>query len=296
MIFAQNVSDKYRIQSERLERELALYGNVAKKPTEPEHTHEFIEIEYVLAGNGYQIINGKKYSAQRGDFFFFNIGDVHSYHFNSQMLMINFLIDKDFFFNSMVVENVFLRNIETSVEKEPYLPINHIRFEGQKIHDIESIFEKIEMEFKMRRPHYLNVIRSYLTIMFFYAFRIKQETEAHSVQNEELLNVSKIPTAVIDYIDSNYKQKIHLEDVAALCNYHPAYFCKLFKQQYGINLTEYVNGIRIKKAVELIEGTDDSIENICKKVGYKEKKQFFKLFKDATGHTPSSYRKSIRLE
>ena len=39
------------------------------------HTHDFIEIEYVLSGTGTQIINGQKYKVKRGDVIFLKKGD-----------------------------------------------------------------------------------------------------------------------------------------------------------------------------------------------------------------------------
>ena len=59
-------------------------------------------------------------------------------------------------------------------------------------------------------------------------------------------------------------------------------------------MTEYVNDKRMNAATELIRTTKDSIQYISQTVGIGDKKQFYKLFREHTGTTPDSYRKSLK--
>ena len=50
----------------------------------PVHTHDFIEIIYILDGEGIQTIDGTSYSVRRGDMLFINYGSSHSYSTSSR--------------------------------------------------------------------------------------------------------------------------------------------------------------------------------------------------------------------
>ena len=93
------------------------------------------------------------------------------------------------------------------------------------------------------------------------------------------------------YMQENYHKPLPLEEVAAVAGFHPAYFSTVFKKVTGENFLEYVSGLRMKEAREMLCDGRLRIEDIAEKVGYADAKYFVKLFKKATGLTPQEYRK-----
>ena len=93
------------------------------------------------------------------------------------------------------------------------------------------------------------------------------------------------------YMQENYHKPITLEDVAAVAGFNPAYFSTVFKKVTGENFLEYLSGLRMKEARELLCDGHLRIEDIAEKVGYADTKYFVKLFKKSTGLTPQEYRK-----
>ena len=69
---------------------------------------------------------------------------------------------------------------------------------------------------------------------------------------------------------------------------------EIFKGVYGMPIATYMKEFRIRKAMELLQQTDDSIAEIAAKVGYETQGKFAKAFKEFTNLTPSSYRKKYR--
>ena len=59
----------------------------------------------------------------------------------------------------------------------------------------------------------------------------------------------------------------------------------------GINLFDYINYIRVKKASSLILNSDKSMTEIAHSCGYSEQSYFCKIFKKINGYTPSKYKK-----
>jgi len=67
----------------------------------------------------------------------------------------------------------------------------------------------------------------------------------------------------------------------------------LFKQEVGETLTEYVNGKRIKRAMQLLETTKMQVQTIAQNCGILDVHYFSKIFKKTTGMTPKEYRESF---
>lgn len=95
---------------------------------------------------------------------------------------------------------------------------------------------------------------------------------------------------ILNYIQTNYHRKIYLNELAKIGKYNTSYFSVVFKESTGLTLTDYIKIIRISHAKKMLLETNYSVEKISSTVGYPEKKQFYRLFKDIVGLTPSQYR------
>ncbi len=95
----------------------------------------------------------------------------------------------------------------------------------------------------------------------------------------------------VEYIDTNYaNDKMSLQDLCRHVLMSTSYFSLVFKQHTGETFIEYLTGIRIAKAKELLHGTTLKFYEIAEQVGYKDPNYFSILFKKHTGTTPKDYR------
>ncbi len=97
----------------------------------------------------------------------------------------------------------------------------------------------------------------------------------------------------IDYVNKNYHTDIPLSEISRIVSMAPSHFCRIFKKITKENFVNYVNKVRIEKAVNLIISTDDSINSIYEKVGFNSKNYFYKIFKMYYNTTPNQYRKNF---
>lgn len=98
--------------------------------------------------------------------------------------------------------------------------------------------------------------------------------------------------SMIEYINENFlNPDISLEDIASRFNTTSSYVSLTVKNKLGIGFYKYLTGLRIEKAKELLDTTDDSVQQICEETGFSSKQTFFRTFKSAAGMTPSEYRK-----
>lgn len=126
--------------------------------------------------------------------------------------------------------------------------------------------------------------------------------EAIEALTEILLNIyayisrhksryAKIIGASMQYIKENYKSpKMSIEDVAAAGFLSPGHFSTVFKNEVGMTFTDYLIGLRMEKAKELLLNTTDKIYEISQKIGYDNAAYFSSAFKKYTGKSPQEFR------
>jgi AraC-like DNA-binding protein len=81
-----------------------------------------------------------------------------------------------------------------------------------------------------------------------------------------------------------------LQDVAGEVGMSQSHFSTVFAQETGITFTQYLTGLRIAKAKELLAATDMRSSEIAFQVGYNDAHYFSYLFKKNIGMTPGEYR------
>ncbi len=117
---------------------------------------------------------------------------------------------------------------------------------------------------------------------------LKIETDLKTKTEDE--RFSKIKKQIEGYVRKHYMEEISAYDAAEQMNYSEAYFCKLFKQCFGINFTSYLAKYRVKEAKKLLEISNKSAKEIGKACGYVDPCYFTRVFKREVGCTPSEYR------
>lgn len=97
---------------------------------------------------------------------------------------------------------------------------------------------------------------------------------------------------VMRWIEEHYHEEIKLRQLAALTHLSPNYLCRVFRQETGGSITDYLTARRIKQACRLLETTDLAVERIGIEAGFPNGSYFIQLFKNVMGITPLKYRQS----
>ena len=107
---------------------------------------------------------------------------------------------------------------------------------------------------------------------------------------ENFAKKSEIIKPALTYIRDKFNRELRLDTLADMCGLSKSYFCRLFKNEMGVGVTEYIIKKRLDEACRLLETGDDSVVVIALKVGYVDCGYFNKLFKKHLGCTPLEYR------
>lgn len=95
----------------------------------------------------------------------------------------------------------------------------------------------------------------------------------------------------IMYIEKNLTGKTTLGKIANHVHLSESYFSKIFKEDMGVSVTQYINLLKMQEAKMLLMDNNWSINRISQSLGFTRTSYFCKIFKMATNETPHGYRK-----
>jgi YesN/AraC family two-component response regulator len=97
-----------------------------------------------------------------------------------------------------------------------------------------------------------------------------------------------------NYIDENFDKILSLDIIADYIALNPNYAGRIFKQYFHIGIADYINQVRIGKAVELLESDNYKINNLARMTGFSNATYFIQMFKKLKGITPGQYKETKR--
>jgi len=116
-----------------------------------------------------------------------------------------------------------------------------------------------------------------------------------SLSVPELTQHSKLVQNVLKYVHENYADSnLSLKTIAASMQVNPAYLGREFTLATGNYFNDYINNLRIKKAIQLLTTTNIKATKIAESVGFTNSSYFFTIFKKITGQSPNDYRSSFQ--
>jgi transcriptional regulator GlxA family with amidase domain len=96
-----------------------------------------------------------------------------------------------------------------------------------------------------------------------------------------------------DWIEENFRRSNPVSEMIERSGLNPRTFARRFRSATGYQPIEYVQGIRIENAKQMLESDAASVETISNSVGYDDPTSFRRVFKRKVGLTPARYRKKF---
>ena len=144
----------------------------------------------------------------------------------------------------------------------------------RELGDVQEVSQYVQ-ELEATRKYLENIVRR----------MIRLREQASGRRYSEIIEKAR------DYIGQNYmSENISLNLVASSVNISPSYFSSLFSQEVGSTFVEYLTGVRMEKAKELLMCSDKRTSDIGYEVGYKDSHYFSYIFKKTQGCSPKEFR------
>ena len=147
-----------------------------------------------------------------------------------------------------------------------------------------------------------NLVKRYLKAVTDMDFDVSSpQSMARKIQSVTDMGVSgEIRADIVSrakaYIQSRYKEYIGVNSIADHLGITPNYLSRLFREQTGMRMTDYLSRMRINKAKTLLVSSGMTVKSIAEKVGYYSAKHFTKVFIKIEGMTPSEYQRKAEEE
>ena len=249
------------------------------------HEHDYSEIMYVVSGSGIHSIGENEYSFVSGSLFFIPSGVGH---------MISFDQETEYYDILMTDETV--ESMSDIYEKKDRVPTIKPEIVANCTASAYSkMCEICSMAYNEYEGGFFgcsDILLAQIRIMYVFLLRYAGEIELKQTTPNKRLAMPQI----LDYVNIHYKEPIKMYEISQAYGYSSNYFSKLFKKSFGISFYEYIHKKRIASAKEYLKICDNSIDEICRAVGYSNNNEFYKKFKEYTGMTPSKYRKEKKKD
>ena len=101
---------------------------------------------------------------------------------------------------------------------------------------------------------------------------------------------------IAGYIQQNYKSLRTLDEICKKFRYSKNHVINLFRSRYDMTPFEYLNDVKLKRAMYLMRVTSNSVEEISLECGFNNYSHFYRLFIRKNGLSPSKWREMIQVD
>lgn len=252
------------------------------------HAHPAMEIS-IPNRHGIYVVGQKEYTFQPGDIFLFRSSERHGISQlggSGDALCLGFHFFPDTFWSSLDQELVSEFISAFSPDRPNFE--NRIPGTSPEAAAIVALLKAIEQEFDQKPYHYEHAIRANISLLMLQLLRACP-APAFAVSKSKTSHLKQV-SAVMQYIDTHYSQKISLSELASVAHMSPSYLSHVFSSATGFSLWDYIIAKRIEQAKYLLLSTDRKVLDIALECGFQNSVHFNKCFRNQTGMTPSVYR------
>ena len=233
--------------------------------TDPEdaHSHDFIEIVYVMDGSADEYVDDTSYEVRRGDLIFINCTSTHRFVPHGSFSYLNVCVRPDLLLCDPLYEKYTFALLQLTAMDELRRSADGgcVRFSPSRRTEIERLLTIMLEEYRSPSLYRDDLLSGYLHILM---CRILEATEAMRLPTEEATVLDEL----LAYIDDHLDGDLTLAALAKKCFYNPSYFSRMFKERFGRTLTDYVSDRKLAHADTLRDGGCRTLTEIADLSGF----------------------------
>ena len=260
------------------------------------HKHNYFEIIFVEAGDGYHTINGIRFPYKQKDIFLLAPEDSHHFEIGNHTKFTYFKFTELLFSSktNLPDRKFWLQRIKQLLLQPNLVPGDVIRHEEDRVL-LWNIRDLILREFKGEQTHYRHIISNAISTSLSIISRNITETYTN-FKKEVATQHSRI-----DAILSHIRQHVYDNDLtkisylAQLFHMSQSSISTYFKKHTGESIHQYITKYKMKLVKQRLSQTEFTVAEIAYQLGYTDESHLTKTFKKFFLKSPRQYRKEHEL-
>ncbi|MBE5911112.1 AraC family transcriptional regulator [Pseudobutyrivibrio sp.] len=259
----------------------------------PKHSHNYVEMVYMLSGFTRHKVNGNEVILRQGELLLMNQHATQEiFPARENDIAVNIMILPQFFDNVLMMlgtENSMIRDFIIDCLKSTSGHVDYLHFQIADILPIQNLMENLIYSLLYPVENQRLLTQTTVGLLFM-----------HLLQNTENLTIGgdrfedEVMMKVLSLIEEHYKDG-ELSDICQELDTDLYTISRIIKRRTGRTYTDLLQEKRINYAAYLLTHTELPITDISADVGYNNFSYFYKIFKKEFGITPKEYRNQNKI-
>jgi AraC-like DNA-binding protein len=252
------------------------------------HSHSGFEFYLCVQGNGNFISGEQIHALGAGSFTVVKPMALHLSRPNRSMPFHRYVltVQRSYLDNLCVEDRACSFTIRQWLP-EPDRDSIHSQLNARQLLGSQETLAQLEWEMKRKQPCYPLIVKSLLLQLFAQLGRYQSESGDDQGGTYEQ---KRMVENILGYMMEHHHEPLSAENLCGKFHLSRSYLFRIFKQNTGASINEFLVTYRINKAKDFLHGTELPITEVAATVGFQDISHFCHTFKRLSGMTPSRYR------
>ena len=242
------------------------------------HWHQCVELLYISSGYGIVVVDNQHYTARPGRLFIFPPFRLHK-------VQVDHSDKNPYHRTTMHIEQSVVESALSAFPRHQAqfaaLAASNLPAQIYDLSEHAAFIERILEQFQRLESTGQTTACEVAFLMMQLMTFLPEQPQRYPPRQQT------VASRIMNWIEAHYASKFSLDQLA--CD---SYTSRVFRQQTGGNIHEYLLTRRIKRSCDLLRNSDESIDAIALAVGFGEVTYFITCFKKMMRQTPLQYRKA----
>lgn len=255
----------------------------------PPHSHDYVEMVYMLSGSLVHIVNGNKVTLREGELLLLGKGAIHEIRpAGEKDVAVNFIIRPSFFdrtLNMIGQEETPIRRFVVDSLREGQNQAGYLHFKVADVLPITNLVENLIYTIQKDMLNKRLINQTTMGLLFMQLLNYTDHLSQGSKEEDTIIRVYR-------YIEENYRTAT-LSEIAEMLYYNLHNLSRSIKEKTGLTFTDLLQEKRLSQAAYLLKNTEIKVANISRAVGYENISYFHRIFAQKYGVSPKKFRDTL---
>ena len=257
------------LSDEELPIQLSIDSRATQSEVFSSHWHEHLEMHYIVRGEADIQLGQHRFKVRPGDLLIANGNELHS----------GWCTKAPYEGHVIIFD---MADLSAELAKKNYIFLPLVRNDPV----VGDVISRLFRERTGQNLGYKQLCRALVMELLVYLCR---NYVAESLPERDSLKRKKDLerlNAVRCYIEEHYSQRITVEQLAEMACLSEDRFGHLFREGVGQPPLQYINAMRLRKAMSLLKTNEYTVTEVADAVGFRDYNHFGRLFRKRYGCTP----------